>query len=141
MTIFFSVLSGVLIAAMILVNGDLAVAWGNYHATVFVHLSGLAAISLVVLFRREPLRGSWRAAPWHFYLGGVIGIMGVVGNNLSFAALGVSATLALGLLGQTAAALFIDSFGWLGAKKIPFDKRRLVGAALIAAGAAAMMLF
>ncbi|MEN6470075.1 MAG: DMT family transporter [Clostridiaceae bacterium] len=141
MTIFFSILSGALIAVMILMNGDLGMAWGNYHATAFVHLSGLIAIALVVLFRREPLKGSLRAAPWQHYLGGVIGILGVVGNNVSFAALGVSATLALGLLGQTAAALFIDSFGWLGAKKVPFDRRRLVGAGLIAAGAAAMLLF
>ena len=141
MTIFFSVLSGVLIAAMILVNGELGVAWGNYHATVFVHLSGLLCIALVLLCKRVSLKNSLRAAPWQSYLGGFIGILGVVGNNLSFAALGVSATLALGLLGQTAAALLIDSFGLLGAKKIPFDGRRLVGAALIAAGAAAMMLF
>ena len=70
-----------------------------------------------------------------------MGILAVLGNNLSFAALGVSATLALGLLGQTAAALLVDSFGWFGAQKLKFDKRRLVGALLIAAGAAAMMLF
>ncbi|HWS29371.1 MAG TPA: DMT family transporter [Clostridia bacterium] len=141
MTVFFSLLSGALIAAMILVNGELGASLGNYHATVFVHVSGLLAISLVLLFRREGLRGTLHAAPFSSYLGGFIGVLAVVGNNMSFAALGVSATLALGLLGQTAAALFIDSFGWLGARKIPFDRRRLVGAALIAAGAAAMMLF
>lgn len=141
MTVFFSILSGVLIAVMILFNGQLGVAWGNYHATVFVHLSGLFVITLVLLFKRISLKNTLRAAPWQSYLGGFIGILGVVGNNLSFAALGVSVTLALGLLGQTAAALVVDSFGLLGAKKIPFDGRRLVGAALIAAGAVAMMLF
>jgi transporter family-2 protein len=141
MTVFFSLLSGILIAAMILVNGELGVNLGNYHATVFVHISGLLAISLVLLLKRERLRGTLRAAKLTSYLGGCIGVLAVVGNNISFTALGVSATLALGLLGQTAAALTIDSFGWLGAKKIPFDKRRLIGTALIAAGAAAMMLF
>ena len=141
MTVFFSVLSGALIAAMILVNGDLGITLCNYHATAFVHLSGLAAISLVLAFRREPVRGTLCAAPWQNYLGGFVGILAVLGNNLSFAALGVSATLALGLLGQTAAALLVDSFGWFGAQKLKFDKRRLVGALLIAAGAAAMMLF
>ncbi len=141
MTVFFSLLSGMLIAAMILVNGELGVNLGNYHATVFVHISGLIAISLVLLIKRERIRGTLRAAPFINYLGGCIGVLAVVGNNISFSALGVSATLALGLLGQTAAALIVDSFGLLGAKKIPFDKRRLIGAALIAAGAAAMMLF
>lgn len=141
MTVFFSILSGILIAFMILVNGDLSMAWGNYHATAFVHLSGLLAISLVVLVRRESLKHTLRAAPWYNYLGGFVGILGVLGNNLSFSALGVSVTLALGLLGQTAAAFLFDTFGWYGAKKQAFDKRKLIGAALIAAGAAAMMLF
>ena len=140
MTVFFSVLSGALIALMVFANGALAGVLGNYHATAYIHLSGLLLIALLLLLRRETLKGTLKA-PWHFYIGGIVGIFGVVGNNISFAALGVSVTLALGLLGQTAAAFIIDGLGLLGAKKAGFDRRKLIGALLIASGAAAMMLF
>jgi transporter family-2 protein len=55
--------------------------------------------------------------------------------------LGVSLTLALGLLGQTISALAIDHFGWLGACVVTFDRRKIGSLALIASGIAVMAYF
>jgi transporter family-2 protein len=61
-------------------------------------------------------------------------------TNMSAPVIGVSATLALGLLGQTAMSALIDGFGLLGAKKARFRLRTAAGMALIALGIWVMTL-
>ncbi|NCB31179.1 MAG: EamA-like transporter family protein, partial [Clostridia bacterium] len=70
---FLSVISGVLIAVMIVCNGDLSSVYGNYQATVVIHATGLVCILLWMLFRREKFSLS-RGMPFLYYLGGVFGV-------------------------------------------------------------------
>ena len=134
-----SALSGVMIAVMILVNGQLSVAWGSWGAAVVIHLVGLGAVLLWLLIRREsPFVRS--GMPLYLYLGGAVGAVATVFTNLSTPVIGVSATLALGLLGQTAASALVDGFGFLGAKRARFRLRTAAGMALIAAGIWVMSL-
>ncbi|NCB32011.1 MAG: EamA-like transporter family protein, partial [Clostridia bacterium] len=60
-------------------------------------------------------------------------------NNLTFAALGVSATLAIGLLGQVGTSALIDQFGWFGVKRRPFRPKHLISFGLILAGIVVML--
>lgn len=136
---FLAVGSGLIIAAMILMNGELSAAYGNYHSTIFIHVTGLIAIAALLLLKKQSLKQR-NKVPWHLFLGGVIGVFTVVICNVAYTALGVSLILALGLLGQTVTALLVDGFGWFGAQRKPFEKRKLIGVALIALGAAAMLL-
>jgi len=134
-----SALSGVMIAVMILMNGQLSVAWGSWAAAVVIHLAGLGAVLLWMLFRRErPFVKS--GMPLYLYLGGAVGAVATVFTNIATPVIGVSATLALGLLGQTAASALIDGFGILGAKRARFKWRSALGMALIAAGIWVMSL-
>ncbi len=134
-----SALSGVMIAVMILMNGQLSVVWGSWAAAVIIHLVGTTFVIVWLLIRREkPFVRS--GMPWYLYLGGAVGAASTVFTNMSAPAIGVSATLALGLLGQTVAAQLIDGFGLLGAKKSRFHWKTAVGMALIAAGICVMML-
>lgn len=136
---FLAVLSGLIIAVMIQMNGELSFAYGNYHSALFIHLTGLIAVCALLFIKKLSLRKE-NKAPWHMFLGGVIGVFTVVSCNVAYTGLGVSLILALGLLGQTITALLADSFGWLGAQRKPFEKKKLIGVALIALGAAAMLL-
>jgi len=135
-----AVFGGVVISVMLLMNGKLSAAYGNYAATVFIHLSGLITICLWLLARRQSLRGTL-GQPWYLYMGGVIGVFTVLSSNLAYAALGVSLTLVLSLLGQVVTSLLVDGMGILGAAKTPFNKKKLVGVALVALGAALMLVF
>ncbi len=132
-------LSGVLIALMIYVNGLLTSAVGNYHATVYIHVSGLLLAALFLLVGRQSLHPAGRL-PIHLYLGGVIGVLTVVFSNVAVPAVGVTITLALGLLGQLICSLAIDKFGLLGAKVQQLRPYRLVSAALVLLGIVIMML-
>lgn len=131
-----AVVIGIVSALMIQVNGDLAHAYGNYQATVAIHVVGIVLTLIVIIVKREWIR---QKATWYWYMGGAIGVFIVMSNNISFAGLGVSLTVAFGLLGQTIASLLIDTFGWFGAQKTPFKKKKLVGLSLIAMGSVAMM--
>jgi len=133
----FSLLTGVLIAVMLVFNGELSGRYGIYSATVVIHVVGLILIAAVVLLRREKPFAKRHA--WFLYLGGAIGVLTTVFNNFAFGRISITAILALGLFGQSVAGLVIDHYGLWGMSKYPFSKRKLGGLALILGGIAAMI--
>ena len=140
MLAIFAILSGALIAVTVVQNGDLALYLGNYHATALVHAVGIVTILLWLLIRREKF--TWnRLTPWYAYMGGVLGVLTVLGSNLSFAALGVSVSMALMLLGQTLMGVAVDQFGLFGAQKHPFQPAHAISLALIIGGIAVMLIW
>ncbi len=132
--------TGALIALSVLCNGDLAAVYGNYPSTVFVHLSGLAVIVLCILIRRERLKLD-RTMPWMYYMGGVMGVATVVLGNVTYAALGVSVTVALQLLGQVLMSCMVDQFGLFHSQRRPLGWRQGIAIALIAGGIVVMILW
>lgn len=134
---FFSGVIGALAAVMILLNGALASRIGNAASNAVVHLTGLILIILTLLATRSksPFQS---AVPPALLSGGALGFLTVLCANAGFIRLGVSLTLALGLLGQAIAALAIDQYGWLGAPAVAFDWRKLGCLALVAAGIGVM---
>ena len=138
MLALLAVISGALISMTVVQNGNLAAWCGNHQATVTVHLVGLATILLWMAVRGEKLRWN-RGTPWYGYFGGVLGVLTVLGCNLSFASLGVSVSVAVMLLGQVVMGLMVDHFGLFGAERRPFQPRHLVSLTLIACGVAVMI--
>ena len=132
-----SLIMGILISVMIAFNGGLTQLYGVYSATVIIHIVGLVIITLVALVKRDRLFSKRFA--WFLYLGGAIGVLTTVFNNISFGRISVSAILALGLLGQSIAGLVIDQYGLLGMSKHPFTKNKLIGLLLIIIGIASMI--
>ncbi len=133
MSTLLALLDGVILAVMIMINGVLADTCGNYTATVFIHLTGLLAIILVLVIKKE----KWTASekhPWYLYSGGAVGVATVVFNNLTYSHLGVAVTLALGLFGQTVFSLIIDQWGLFGAKVVKLQKGKWIGLSLIITG-------
>jgi len=131
-----SMLTGVLIALSIVINGFLTDHYGVYFATVIIHAVGLIVITLIVLFRR--INPFARMHPWYLYLGGAFGVVTVIFVNMAFGRISVSAILALGLLGQSVTSLIFDQYGWLGMPKHPFRRGKLIGIVIILAGIAVM---
>ena len=134
---FFSLLSGILISVMVATNGGLAEQYGMHSATVIIHITGLACITVFILAKRE--RPFAKKHVWVFYLGGVLGVLTIVCNNLAFGRISVSAITALSLLGQSLTSLAIDQYGLFGMPKHPFGKRKLAGLFLVFCGIAAMI--
>lgn len=141
MTELLAVISGVLIAVMISMNGQLSSVYGNIHAAVLVHLIGLLSVSVILLFKRSGKKLQKKSLPWYMWLGGVVGFFTTVSNITTLPVLGVTLTLGFGLLGQCLVSLLVDGFGWLGVKRHSFSKTKLAGLAVICAGVVIMLLF
>lgn len=135
-----SALIGALIAIMIMLNGTLSNALGNYTATIIIHTIGLSAITLVFLVSKQKFIIN-KGTPFYLYSAGAIGIFTVLFNNLTFSSLGISLTLALGLLGQTITSIIIDHFGLLGMQVMKYQKHKLIGLAFIILGIVVMAVF
>jgi transporter family-2 protein len=135
-----SVFIGALIAVMILFNGALSGAMGNYTTIVIIHIIGLISISIVILITKTKIKFK-KGLPLYLYTAGAIGIFNVLFNNLSFKALGVSLTIALGLLGQSFASLIVDHFGLFGMDTIKFQRKKCIGLVFITLGIFVMTVF
>lgn len=128
---------GALLSIMNLMNAQLSAIYGNWAATVMIHLVGLA-----VLF---PFSFGWGRskgrAPWYLYGGGLIGIVTVACCNVGISGIGVTANLVLMLLGQLICSTIIDQFGLLGARTVRLSWGRALSLGVIAIGDLVMLLW
>jgi len=132
-----SLLAGVLVSAMIALNGGLSASYGVYLATVIIHLVTLTFMAGWVLVKREnPFAARYA---WYLYIGGAVGVLTVLFNNLAFGRISVSAILALGLFGQGVCGLLVDQYGLLGMPRHPFRRSKLFGLSVVLAGAMVMI--
>ncbi|ENK1243528.1 DMT family transporter [Clostridium botulinum] len=131
---------GALIAIMTLFNGTLSNTFESYTSSIIIHVIGLFSITFVLLISRSKFKIQ-KEIPIYLYSAGAIGVFTVVFSNLSFSKLGVSLTLALGLLGQSLSSIFIDHFGLLGMKVIKFEKKKCIGLSFIILGIFIMTIF
>ena len=132
-----SLLIGAIIAIMVAVNGELSGSLGTYYSLIIIHLLGFLTILGIMLFKK--IKMSFRNGfPLYLYSAGAISVFTVMFNNLSYAALGVSLPVALGLLGQLITSLAFDHYGILGMPKIPFKKKKIIGLLIIVIGISIM---
>ena len=137
---FLSMIAGALIAIMTSFNDILSTYTGNYTSSVLIHFVGLIGIILVLIINKSKLIYDKNISIF-LYSAGVIGVFTVLFSNFTFVPLGASLTMALGLLGQTVSAIIIDHFGLFGVNVIKFNKKKLVGLAIICLGLVIMTIY
>ena len=98
-----------------------------------------AVLALVLLaVARHSVAGYERALhqPWWMLLGGVMGLLIVFTVTYAGPRIGVAATVGILIAGQLVAGAAIDKWGLFGSARIALHWPRLLGIALLAAGAA-----
>ncbi len=100
-------------------------------------LTAALAVVILLLFRQS-LGGFGRAVhqPWWMLLGGVMGLLIVFTVTFAGPRIGVAATVGILIAGQLVMGAAIDRWGLFGSERIPLHWPRLIGLALLAAGAA-----
>ncbi len=140
---FLTVLTGILVAIMIAINGSLTAHYGLYTATVIIHISGLIVLIGAFILKKEPIPKDLftrkRILPLIWYTGGAIGFGTTIFNNVAFGKISISAILALGLLGQSLTSIAIDQWGLFEMPKQPFDTKKLIGYSIILGGIILLM--
>ncbi|NLA53874.1 MAG: DMT family transporter [Clostridiales bacterium] len=127
-----SLLAGMLISTMVVFNGELNTHVGQIAALVIIHAVGLVFVTVLLLIKKE--KPKLKRLPFYLYIGGYIGIVTIVFNNIAFGHISVSAMMSLGLLGESISSLLADHFGVLGFPKRLFRKQKLWGALLSLVG-------
>ena len=79
------------------------------------------------------LRGM-QSAPLWAYLGGVLGISFVLGSIVAVPQVGVVVVICAAILGQMVGSYLVDTLGWFGVDRVPFNPVRLAGIGLMVLG-------
>ena len=128
-----SLLIGVLIAVMVAFNGELSSGMGTYSSLVVIHVLGYIALLVFMVIKKIKIPFKTTKPLW-LYSAGIISVFTVMFNNISYPVLGVSLPVSLGLLGQTVTSFLFDHFGLLGMPVVKFNKKKLIGIAIIICG-------
>jgi transporter family-2 protein len=132
--IFVSGLAG---SIQVAVMGELGERVGITPALVFATAIALlcALFALIVVERSfSGVRAAYEQPKW-LWLGGVMSIVIVFAITLGAPRIGTAATIGLVITGNLLMAAVIDRFGLFGQDEIPLAWPRLLGIALLAAGA------
>jgi bacterial/archaeal transporter family-2 protein len=133
-----SLVAGVAGTVQIAVMGRLGDRIGIFPALAFA-ATVAAGISVVALLgARRSLAGFGDAVhqPAWLWLGGLMGAFVVLTITFAGPRIGTTATVAVFLVGQFAAAAIVDRYGLFGLDRIPVSWSRVLGLALLAVGAA-----
>lgn len=139
MNYLISILTGVVLSIMVVVNGDLGNATGNYISSVIIHFVGLIGIIILLVVTKSKIK-NLKGIPFYMFSGGLIGILTVLFTNISFTNLGVSLTVSLALLGQLVTSIVIDHFGYFDLEINKFEKKKIIGLGIIILGIFIMTL-
>ncbi|OSB09172.1 DMT family transporter [Paraclostridium bifermentans] len=139
MNYLISILTGVVLSIMVVLNGDLGNATGNYISSVIIHFVGLIGIIVLLVVTKSKIK-NLKGIPFYMFSGGLIGILTVLFTNISFTNLGVSLTVSLALLGQLVTSIVIDHFGYFDLEVNKFEKKKIIGLGIIILGIFIMTL-
>lgn len=131
-------LTGILTSVMISINGELASQYDVFFASAVIHLVGSVFAIILCALQKEKKPLLHHTPKW-IYLGGAIGVITTVFQNLACSLINMTSIVALGLLGETVISLFIDGFGLFGMKKQPFSKTSIIGLVFALAGIGIML--
>ena len=111
---------------------------GTFEALAFSTLLTAALAAVVLVAARQAVGGysDALAAPAWMWIGGAMGLIVVLAITFASPRIGATATIGLLIAGQLAMGAVIDRFGLFGLDRIPLGWPRLLGIALLAAGAA-----
>jgi transporter family-2 protein len=120
------------------VMGKLGDRVGIFGAVAFSTMVSavIGVTALLVVSRSFSGIGAAARQPVWLWTGGMLSAFIILAITVGPPRIGVAATIALVITGNLAMAALIDRYGLLGQKSIPLNWPRLVGIALLAAGAA-----
>ena len=133
----FAFVAGLGGALQIAVQSRLGDRIGSLEAVACAVVVGAVATLVVLLIARRSLGGlgAGFSGPKWMLLGGLMSAVIVLSITVAGPRIGVVATTSLLIAGQFVLATAIDRFGWFGAEQVALGWPRLLGLALLAAGA------
>ena len=138
LAVAFTVAAGLAGGVQVAVMGELGSRIGALEAFAFAALlTATIAAALLVVARRSVAgyADALREPSW-LWTGGVMGAVVVLAITIAAPRIGATATIAIIIAGNLVMAALIDRFGLFGLERVGLAWPRIVGIALLAAGAA-----
>jgi transporter family-2 protein len=135
--ILFAVAAGAGVAAQAVINARLRFILGApVWAAATQFIVGLAVLATIAAISRQslPTGAAITRVPWWMWTGGIYGATFILMSVIVTPKLGAALMLAASIVGQLAAALVIDHYGWFGADVIPISVTRVAGVLLLVGG-------
>jgi transporter family-2 protein len=133
--------SGIALPVQAAINARLREAIGSpILGALISFLVGMAAL-LVLWAAGVTGRGHAPASatPWWYWVGGFCGALVVFSAILGVPRIGATGVVVFTIVGQLAASVVLDHFGWLGVPKFPANPTRIAGVLLVLVGAVLTM--
>ncbi len=111
-----TLLTGAVLAVMIMMNGGLAARYGIFVAAAIIHAVGSLFALTVCVLKKEKM-SLWYHQPVWIYLGGAIGVLTTLFNNSAYGKISMTSIVALGLTGQLIMSILIDCLGLFGMER------------------------
>lgn len=134
-----AILNGVFISIMVLLNGMLAKKTSLIFSLAVVNSLCLIIVMMLLLIKKTSLNDI-HTLPKYMYTVGLIGLINITMNNLSFINLGATLTMGLVLYGQLISSAIVDYGGYFGLKKQPFHPKSLIGITIMSIGVLIMII-
>jgi len=138
LTILLAIIAGVAGSVQVAVMSKLGDRVGVFGALAWATgLTAVLALALLLVARQSltPFVEAARQPVW-LWSGAIMSLIVVLAITVAGSRIGVIATVSVLLVGQFAAGAVIDQYGLLGAERVPVNWLRILGIALLAAGAA-----
>jgi transporter family-2 protein len=140
--LLFAVVAGSFLPLQAGVNAKLAhFVGGPVRASAISFIVGAAVLILVVLLFYRNTGSRAGDAPWWAWLGGVLGAFYVTATVVVPVRIGAAAFFGILVAAQLVTSVLIDQFGWVGFPQREVSPLRLLGVALLVAGALLVRLF
>lgn len=137
---FLAVLNGVFIAIMIVFNGILTDQTNLMLSLTIMNSISLITIIVIMLVKRVKLK-SLEKIPIYLLFVGMISLLNIGLNSISFIHLGGALTMGLVLYGQLLASALVDHFGLLGMAQHRVQSKKIVGFVMMSMGILVMILY
>ena len=136
-----SFLTGAIISVMVVFNTALGEATTNEVSITINQITGIIALSLVMLlFRKDKtINPERKPAPWYLWGGGIFGLIVITCNYFSVRGAGTTIAMAAAVLGQCLMGLVFDKTGLMGMEKREAGWRKAVGIAVSFIGILVML--
>jgi transporter family-2 protein len=136
--VLLALVAGMLMPVQAGINSQLKNQVLSTEAAAFVSLAvGTLALGVYLALRRLPLplAAAMGQTSWWMWTGGLLGAFFVAATVYLAYKLGAGTMMGLIIAGQLSAAILLDHYALLGFPPHPVSWQRLLGAALLAAGA------
>lgn len=131
------IIAGSMITVQSVLNSALGQKTGNFGSVLVLTVISMAL--LVILIVAFPTTADLKNIPgiseWYLYLGGALGVAILAAPIFLIPRIGATSTLTALVVGQLLLALIIDHFGLFSFPKIEINSMRIMGLALLVAGA------